>query len=73
MWSLAKEANKDFNRGNYIVFNVSGKIIMDDYVLDGVILGDMVCENCGEQPKMPEWYLVQHVEHLVEQKVMMNE
>jgi hypothetical protein len=56
-WTLTKEANKEFQRGNCIVFNVDGKIIMDDYMLDGVVLGDMVCENCGEQPKMPEWYL----------------
>ena len=66
MWSLTKEANEDFQRGNYIVFNVDGKIVMDDYLLDGVVLGDMVCENCGERPKMPEWYLEDYVQQIAE-------
>ena len=65
-WSLTKGANEDFQRGNYITFNVDGKIIMDDYMLDSVVLGDMVCENCGEQPKMPEWYLEDFVQQIVE-------
>jgi len=65
-WSLTKEANEDFQRRNYIVFNVDGKIIMDDYVLDSVVLGDMVCENCGEKPKMPEWYLEDYVQQIAE-------
>lgn len=65
-WSLTKGANEDFQRGNYITFNVDGKIIMDDYMLDSVVLGDMVCENCGEQPKMPEWYLEDFVQQIAE-------
>jgi len=71
MWSLTKEANEDFQRGNYIVFNVDGKIIMDDYMLDSVVLGDMVCGNCGEQPKMPEWFLEDFVQQIAE--MMKNE
>lgn len=62
MWALTKDARKDFNHELYINFNVDGKLNMDDDLLDGVVLGDMVCENCGEQPKMPEWYLVDFVE-----------
>lgn len=71
MWALTKEARKDFNHELHINFNVDGKINMDDEIeslVDNVILGDMVCENCGEQPKMPEWYLEDYVQQIVERE-----
>lgn len=65
MWKIIKQVRKIHSDEFDIYFDINGKIIMDDYVLDCLPLGEIICDNCGNQPKMPEWYLEQHVELVV--------